>query len=160
MSLPTTSVPLPGTTSAAPTTSSTAGTSATNSTTGTSATSSSSSSLPITQNQFLEMLMAELKNQNPMNPNSSDPMQFVTELAQFTQVEQETNTAESTATIASGQNSASAIALLGHTVNYTDPTTGASDTGTVQSVEFSSSGPTLTIDGTAGISASAVSEVS
>jgi flagellar basal-body rod modification protein FlgD len=151
MSLPTTSVPLPGTTSASPTTSSTAGTSATN---------SSSSSLPITQNQFLQMLMAELQNQNPMDPNSSDPMQFVTELAQFTQVEQETNTAESTATIASGQNSASAIALLGHTVNYTDPTTGASDTGTVQSVEFSSSGPTLTINGTAGISASAVSEVS
>ena len=147
MSLPTTSVPLPGTTNPTPTTSTTA-------------TNSSSSSLPITQNQFLQMLMAELQNQNPMNPNSSDPMQFVTELAQFTQVEQETNTAESTATIASGQNTASAIALLGHTVDYTDPTTGASDTGTVQSVEFSSSGPSLTINGTVGINASAVDEVS
>ena len=103
--------------------------------------------------------MAELKNQNPMNPNSSDPMQFVTELAQFTQVEQETNTAQSTSTIASGQNSATAIALLGHTVTYTDPTTGNPDTGTVQSVEFSSTGPTLTINGTTGIAAAAVSEV-
>jgi len=147
MSLPTTSVPATGTTG-------------TTAATSTSATNSSSSSLPITQNQFLQMLMTELKNQNPMNPNSSDPMQFVTELAQFTQVEQETNTAQSTATIASGQSTASAIALLGNTVNYTDPTTGATDTGTVQSVEISSSGPTLTIDGTAGISASAVSEVS
>ena len=133
---------------------------ATTATTGTTATNSSSSSLPITENQFLQMLMAELQNQNPMNPNSSDPMSFVTELAQFTQVEQETDTAQSTATIASGQNSASAIALLGHTVNYTDPTSGATDTGTVQSVEISSSGPTLTINGTAGISASAVDEVS
>jgi len=104
--------------------------------------------------------MAELKNQNPMNPNSSDPMQFVNELAQFTSVEQETYTAESTKTIASGQNTASAIALLGHTVNYTDPTSGAAASGTVQSVEFTSSGPTLTINGTAGIDASAVSEVS
>jgi flagellar basal-body rod modification protein FlgD len=140
--------------------STTSGTTGTTATTGTSATNSSSSSLPINQNQFLQMLMTELQNQNPMNPNSSDPMSFVTELAQFTSVEQETDTAQSTATLASGQNTASAIALLGHAVNYTDPTTGATDTGTVQSVEISSSGPTLTIDGTAGISASAVNEVS
>ena len=140
-------------------TSPTTGATGTTSTTGTTAANPSSSSLPITQDQFLEMLMAELKNQNPMNPNSSDPMQFVTELAQFTQVEQETNTAESTSTIASGQNSSTAIALLGHTVTYADPTTGNPDTGTVQSVEFTSTGPTLTINGTAGISASAVSEV-
>ena len=146
MSLPTTSVPLPGTTNPTPTTSTTA-------------TNSSSSSLPITQDQFLQMLMTELQNQNPMNPNSSDPMSFVTELAQFTSVEQETDTAQSTATLASGQTTASAIALLGNTVNYTDPTTGATDSGTVQSVEIGSSGPTLTINGTAGISASAVTEV-
>jgi flagellar basal-body rod modification protein FlgD len=148
MSLPTTSVPAAGTTN----TTATTDTAATNS--------AKASSLPITQNQFLQMLMTELQNQNPMNPNSSDPMSFVTELAQFTSVEQETDTAQSTATLASGQNTASAIALLGHAVNYTDPTTGATDTGTVQSVEISSSGPTLTIDGTAGISASAVNEVS
>ncbi|MBV8217192.1 MAG: hypothetical protein JO325_01910 [Solirubrobacterales bacterium] len=127
--------------------------------TGTTAATGAPGSLPINQNQFLSMLMAELKNQNPMNPNSGDPMQFVTELAQFTQVEQETNTAESTSTIASGQNTSTAIALLGHNVTYTDPTTGNPDTGTVQSVEFTSSGPTLTINGTTGINASAVTEV-
>ena len=135
-------------------------TSGTSASTGTAAASNPMNSMPINQNQFLQMLMAELKNQNPMNPNSSDPMQFVNELAQFTSVEQETYTAESTKTIASGQNTASAIALLGHTVNYTDPTSGAAASGTVQSVEFTSSGPTLTINGTAGIDASAVSEVS
>ena len=138
----------------------TTATTATTATTGTTATSSSSSSLPITQNQFLQMLMAELKNQNPMSASSSDPMQFVNELAQFTSVEQETNTAESTSTIASGQSTASAVALLGHTVNYTDPTTNATDSGKVQSVDITSSGPTLTINGTAGINASAVNEVS
>jgi flagellar basal-body rod modification protein FlgD len=129
-------------------------------TTNTSATNSSSSSLPITQNQFLQMLMTELQNQNPMNPNSSDPMSFVQELAQFTSVEQETDTAQSTATLASGQNTASAVALLGYNVNYTDPTTGASATGVVQSVDITSSGPTLTINGTSGISPTSVTEVS
>jgi flagellar basal-body rod modification protein FlgD len=139
------------------TTQSTTGTTGTTSTT---AATAAQKSMPINQNQFLQMLMAELKNQNPMNPNSSDPMQFVTELAQFTSVEQQTYTAESTQTIASGQNNATAIALIGHTVNYTDPTTQAPATGVVKSVEFTSSGPTLTINGTSGIDASAVSQVS
>jgi flagellar basal-body rod modification protein FlgD len=145
---PTTAIPTAGTTTG------------TTGTTGTSSTSSSSSALPINENQFLQMLMTELQNQNPMNPNSSDPMSFVTELAQFTSVEQETDTAQSTATLASGQTTASAVSLLGHTVNYTDPTSGQNDTGTVQSVDITSSGPTLTINGTAGIAPSSVTEVS
>ena len=118
------------------------------------------SGLPVNSNQFLQMLMAELKNQNPMSPNSSDPMQFVTELAQFTSVEQEMNTAQSTKSMASGQNTASAVALIGHAVNYIDPSTGVPGSGTVQSVDLTSSGPTLTIDGIAGISPSAVNKVS
>ncbi|HSC03215.1 MAG TPA: flagellar hook capping FlgD N-terminal domain-containing protein [Solirubrobacteraceae bacterium] len=138
------------------TTQSTSGTTGTPTTAATAA----QKSMPINQDQFLQMLMAELKNQNPMNPNSSDPMQFVTELAQFTSVEQQTYTAESTQTIASGQNNATAIALIGHTVDYTDPTTQAPASGIVQSVEFTSSGPTLTINGTSGINAAAVNQVS
>jgi flagellar basal-body rod modification protein FlgD len=129
-------------------------------TTGTTASTAAQKSMPINQDQFLQMLMAELKNQNPMSPNSGDPMQFITELAQFTAVEQATNTAQSTKTLASGQNAATAIALIGHTVTYVDPATSAPATGTVQSVEFSSSGPTLTINGKSGISSSAVSQVS
>ena len=132
----------------------------TTATTGTSGTSSSSSAMPINQDQFLQMLMTELQNQNPMNPNSSDPMSFVTELAQFTSVEQETDTAQSTSTMASGQSTASAVSLIGNTVNYTDPTSGATDTGTVQAVDITSSGPTLTINGTSGIAPNSVTEVS
>ena len=128
-------------------------------TSGTAAT-GNASGLPVNSNQFLQMLMAELKNQNPMSPNSSDPMQFVTELAQFTSVEQEMNTAQSTKSMASGQNTASAVALIGHAVNYIDPSTGVPGSGTVQSVDLTSAGPTLTIDGIAGISPSAVNKVS
>ena len=135
-------------------------TTSTTGTTGTTAATAAQNSMPINQNQFLQMLMAELKNQNPMNPNSSDPMQFVTELAQFTSVEQEMNTAQSTKSMASGQITASAVALIGHAVNYIDPNSGARISGTVQSVQLTSSGPTLTVGGTPGVSPSAVYQVS
>ena len=135
-------------------------TSATAAPTSGTASTGNASGLPVNSNQFLQMLMAELKNQNPMSPNSSDPMQFVNELAQFTSVEQQTYTAESTQSMAAGQNNASAIALIGHSVNYTDPTTGAAGTGTVEAVDFTSNGPTLTINGTSGIAPSTVNEVS
>jgi flagellar basal-body rod modification protein FlgD len=134
--------------------------SSTTGTTNTTAATAAQKSMPINQDQFLQMLMAELKNQNPMNPNSSDPMQFVTELAQFTQVEQSTYTAESTQTMVANQNTASAVSLIGHTVTYTDPTTQATATGVVKSVELTSNGPTLTINGTSGIAPSTVSQVS
>jgi flagellar basal-body rod modification protein FlgD len=112
------------------------------------------------QNQFLQLMMTELKNQNPMSPSSSDPTQFMTQLAQFTTLEQETNTAQSTSQMATAQSTNSAVALIGHNVSYTDPSTGATGGGTVQSVQITSSGATLTIGGTAGIAPSSVTEVS
>lgn len=39
-----------------------------------------------TQDTFLKLLVAQLQNQNPLEP--SDPMQFVSQLAQFTSLEQ------------------------------------------------------------------------
>jgi flagellar basal-body rod modification protein FlgD len=119
---------------------------------------SATSSL-LSKDQFLQLMMAELKNQNPMSPNSSDPTQYVTELAQFTSLEQQTNTAQSTAQSAQANQASQALALLGHTVNYID-TSGNSGTGVVQKVDFTSSGPTLTVNGVTGIQPGGVSEVS
>jgi flagellar basal-body rod modification protein FlgD len=50
-------------------------------------TGSSQSSLA-SQTTFLQLLVAQLKNQDPQNP--ADGTQFVTQLAQFTTLEQET----------------------------------------------------------------------
>ena len=125
----------------------------------TATTAANSSSPAISQNQFLQLMMAELKKQNPMSPSSSDPMSFMTQLAQFTSLEQQTNTAQSASQIASAQGTSAAVALIGHTVTYTD-SSGNTGTGTVQSVNITSSGPTLTINGTAGIKASGVTQVS
>ena len=125
-----------------------------NSTSNTSATSSL-----LGKDQFLQLMMAELQNQNPMSPNSSDPTQYVTELAQFTSLEQQTNTAQSTAQSAQADQASQALALLGHTVSYIDPA-GNSGTGVVQKVDFTTSGPTLTVNGDTGIQPGGVSEVS
>jgi flagellar basal-body rod modification protein FlgD len=42
------------------------------------------------QDMFLRLLVTQLKNQNPLNP--ADGTQFITQLAQFTTLEQETQT--------------------------------------------------------------------
>jgi flagellar basal-body rod modification protein FlgD len=41
---------------------------------------------------FLQLLVAQLKHQDPLNP--SDPAQFMSQLAQFQQLEQSMNTGQ------------------------------------------------------------------
>src|ERR1035437_9979105 len=52
----------------------------------TSSTSSSSLGGAANEQMFLQLLVAQLKNQDPLSP--SDPTQFVSQLAQFSQLEQ------------------------------------------------------------------------
>jgi flagellar basal-body rod modification protein FlgD len=117
------------------------------------------SATALNSNEFLQLMMAQLQNQDPTNPSTQDPTQFLTQLAQLTQVEQETNTAQSTSQTASEQAVASAVALIGDTVNYTDPTSGAKLSGSVQSVQITSAGPTLTVNGVAGVAPASVTSV-
>ena len=51
-----------------------------------------------TESMFLQLLVAQLKNQDPSTP--SDPSQFVGELAQFSQLEQTIQIAQNTTTLA------------------------------------------------------------
>jgi flagellar basal-body rod modification protein FlgD len=51
-----------------------------------SSSSSSSSTSEVNEAMFLQLLVAQLKNQDPLNP--TDGTQFVAELAQFSQLEQ------------------------------------------------------------------------
>jgi flagellar basal-body rod modification protein FlgD len=46
-------------------------------------------STDVTKNMFLQLMVAQLKNQDPLNP--TDSTQFVTQLAQMQQLEQSTN---------------------------------------------------------------------
>ena len=129
------------------------------STTGTTVTPTTTSGTTSTsgmgESDFLQLMMDQLQNQDPLDP--SDPTQFLGELAQFTSLEQQTNIATTTASTATQQSNASALALLGHTVSYTD-SNGAVQSGAVSKVDFSSSGPILTISGISGISLGSVTE--
>jgi len=103
-------------------------------------------------------MVAQLQAQNPLEPTSDT--QYVSELAQFSQLEQTTNLAQSNTEQAGAARTAQAVQLIGHKVSYTDPSTGATVQGTVESVEITSSGAALTIEGVAGIEPGAISEVS
>jgi flagellar basal-body rod modification protein FlgD len=46
---------------------------------------------------FLQLLVAQIKNQDPLNP--SDGVQFLTQLAQFQQLEQSMNSGQDLAAI-------------------------------------------------------------
>jgi flagellar basal-body rod modification protein FlgD len=88
-------------------------------------------------NTFLDLLVDELKYQNPLDPtNSSDFMNQIAELSQVEQLQ----------TVSSSSEISEAAGLIGQTVTGND-TSGTLITGTVSGVTNGSSGPTLDIDG-------------
>lgn len=100
------------------------------------------------QNDFLKLMIAQLQAQDPLQPANTN--EYVTELAQFTQVEQTTN-------LANASELSSAVQLIGRTVNFASP--GGAGTGKVQSVQSTSSGTTVTVEGVSGVSLSSITEV-
>jgi flagellar basal-body rod modification protein FlgD len=112
----------------------------------------------IGKNGFLQLMVAQLQSQDPLQPTESSA--YVGELAQFTELEQVTNLAQTSSQSASAQGVAQAVALIGQTVSYKDPTSGAEAQGKVQSVQITSSGATLTVEGVTGIEPAGITEVS
>jgi flagellar basal-body rod modification protein FlgD len=51
----------------------------------------------VTKNMFLQLLVAQIKNQDPLNP--TDGVQFLTQLAQFQQLEQSLNMSQDLAAV-------------------------------------------------------------
>ena len=56
---------------------------------GSPATQAATGTSPVTKNMFLQLLVAQIKNQDPLSP--TDSVQFLTQLAQFQQLEQSIN---------------------------------------------------------------------
>ena len=65
------------------------------------------------ESMFLQLLVAQLKNQDPTTP--SDPTQFVGELAQFSQLEQTIQIRQDSDTIAQSINAPAATTTAGTT---------------------------------------------
>jgi flagellar basal-body rod modification protein FlgD len=108
------------------------------------------------KDDFLKLLIGQLQHQDPLNPG--DPTEQMSQMTQFSILEQITNLAQSQSAAAANDYDAQAIALIGKTVTYTNED-GASVTGVVEQVAFTSSGPTLTIGGVRGIAPVVVTEV-
>jgi flagellar basal-body rod modification protein FlgD len=117
-------------------------TSGTGATTGTSTTSDTSGLNQLDNSQtFLQLLVAQLENQDPTNP--TDPTSFMTEIAQLTAVQSQTSLSAEEQTVA-------ADSMIGLTVTGSGAS-GASITGQVTGVLLSSSGaPTLEVDSGSG----------
>lgn len=103
----------------------------------------------LNQDTFLQVLVAQLKAQNPLSPASSS--EYLGELVSLTEVEQITNLANA------GQLSG-AVSLIGHTVAYKSGNETA--TGSVEKVQVTNEGVTLTVSGHAGVPENELTEVS
>jgi flagellar basal-body rod modification protein FlgD len=93
-------------------------------------------------NQFLQLLIAQLRNQDPTSP--TDPTQFVSQLASFSGVEQQVKANSKLDTLITNASLGQAGAILGRTVSTAD----GAQFGPVTAVQITSGALTaLTSDG-------------
>ncbi len=104
---------VPSTTAVPPTTSVTS--------TATATTAAAAKSASVNYNQFLQLMVAELKNQDPTKP--TDPTQFLSQLASFSSVEQQLNTNTKLDSMLTSQALIQADASLGRTITSPDGAT-------------------------------------
>jgi flagellar basal-body rod modification protein FlgD len=93
---------------------------------------------------FLKLLVAQLKYQDPMNPQ--DGSQFMAQTAQFTMVEKLTELTTQNTELLSASRLLGASTLVGRSVSYTD-SGGIERVGSVSGARLDPSGPVLTVDG-------------
>jgi flagellar basal-body rod modification protein FlgD len=103
----------------------------------TSATEDTGTASLLQPNTFLDLLVDELKYQNPLDP--TDSSDFMNQIAELSQVEQ-------LQTVSSSSEISEAAALIGQSVTGSD-TSGTLITGTVTGVTNGSNGPTLDVAG-------------
>lgn len=98
----------------------------------------------LTQNDFLQLLVAQMQNQDPMNPQSDTDM--ASQMAQFTSLTQATNMSSSLSML-------QANSLIGSTVTLQTDSQGDTTSGVVQSVQAGASStsgvPQIIVNGTA-----------
>jgi len=118
-------------------------TSATDTTSKSSSSTTTTSSNSVDYNTFLQLLVAEMKNQDPTNP--MDTAQYMSQFAQLSTVEQAMQTNSKLDALLSSQSLSQANGLIGKTVSFTD-STGASFSGKVVSVSINSDGSIATLE--------------
>jgi flagellar basal-body rod modification protein FlgD len=110
----------------------------------------------LNKDEFLQLLVGQLKNQNPLSPVGSQ--EFMSQMAAFSTLEQVTNLAVSNEELNGMISTNQSLSLVGHQVTYLKED-GTTAEGTVESVDFGEQGASLTIGGASGISPGQVSQV-
>lgn len=109
------------------------------------------------QDMFLQLLVAQLKYQNPLDPMDSN--QFMAQSAQFTTVEKlEELTSKLSETLANDR-LGTATGMIGRDVTFQRPD-GGTTTQTVQGVRFAALGPSLVLGDGSEIGMADILEVS
>ena len=109
------------------------------------------------KDDFLKLLVGQLKNQDPLEPSGNQ--EFISQMTQFSQLEQQTNTAASSTQIATTLAQSGALGLIGRTVTYVDAE-GDEQTGKVDRVDVDEDGKaSLTVNGEDGIEIATVKAV-
>jgi len=110
------------------------------------------------KDDFLKLLVGQMKNMDPLGAGNSDPSQSMAQMTQYSILEQLQNLTKSTEAQTLQSKVNSSVGLIGRTVSYS----GADGTpveGVVEKVETAGGKVTLTIGGKAGIDPDNVLEV-
>ncbi|MFN0009428.1 MAG: flagellar hook capping FlgD N-terminal domain-containing protein [Planctomycetota bacterium] len=104
------------------------------------------------KNAFLKLLVTQMQNQDPLSP--TDSTQFVSQMAQFSSLEEMQNLNDSFIGMAALQQSNALLAqltqsssLLGKVVHWTDPDSGVTSSGEVTAVKLEDGVALLEIGG-------------
>jgi flagellar basal-body rod modification protein FlgD len=92
---------------------------------------------------FLKLLVTQLQNQDPMSP--MDDTQFLSQLAQFSSLEQMQSISTGFDGLSKSSVATQAFALIGKTIDYADPSSDTPITGKVDKVTFENGSPLLNI---------------
>ncbi|MCU0703219.1 MAG: flagellar hook capping protein [Fimbriiglobus sp.] len=96
----------------------------------------------VARDQFLQLLVAQLQNQDPLNPVSDT--EFISQLSQLSQLESLQNLDANFSQVLRLQQLTSGTSLVGKTVTFTDEQ-GSTQTGTVSAVAVNNGNFELTI---------------
>jgi flagellar basal-body rod modification protein FlgD len=109
------------------------------------------------KDDFLKLMVAQMKNQDPMNP--ADDKDNIAQMAQFSSLEQITNLANATQQLANRLSLTQNVGLLGHTVTYTG-LDGKAVSGTVDGLDLGEDGATtLSVAGQTGVDPADITSV-
>lgn len=106
-----------------------------------SSTRSSDAAFGLDFQSLLSIILTQLTYQDPLKP--VDNFQFVSQLAQFSQLQQSQSLNDQISSLLAAQGATQATGLLGRTVDFV--ASGSTLSGRVEAVSFSSGQPTVTV---------------